>query len=320
MDTPTLPALFRLLSDPVRLRALGVLDQAELAVSELAKVLGLSASRLGNHLRILREAGAIVDRREGNWTFVSIDRDGPLLTRVWEAVREAWQESEDHRVDAERLAEVLEERRARSRAYFDRAAARWDVAGSDLRSGVARERVAASLVPRTLTVADVGCGTGYLASGLAPLVKRLILVDHAPAMLDAARENLTGSAAELDFRTGEIDALPLGDSEVDALVCSMVLHHAPDLSAFFREAWRALRPGGTLVTLDLLPHKEVALRDHMADLRLGLDPQAVTTKLTEAGFTRPVVERPSDAYCPAIVSDPPIELPVFLLRCHKAET
>ncbi|MAE96538.1 MAG: ArsR family transcriptional regulator [Deltaproteobacteria bacterium] len=312
----TLPTLFRLLSDRTRLRVLGLLGQEELGVSELARILSLSASRLSNHLRLLREAGLVHDRKEGTWTFVRLNREG-LPAELWAAVESELERSDEGRVDRTTLQEVLEERRARSRAFFDRVAPVWDVIGSDFASGAARQRVAASLVAPHLVVADVGCGTGYLAQTLAPLVARLILVDHAPGMLSAAERNLAESPCVLEFRQGEIDALPLVDDEADAVLAGLVLHHAPDPTAFFKEAHRVLRPGGVLVVEDLLPHKEGWMRETMADLRLGLDPRDLTARLLEVGFDDPVVESVEDAYTPERPDGVRVELPLFLLRCRK---
>ncbi|NRA96588.1 MAG: metalloregulator ArsR/SmtB family transcription factor [Planctomycetes bacterium] len=315
--TTTLPELFRLLADRTRLRGLGLRGREELAVGELASVLGLSASRLGNHLRQLREAGLVQDRKEGTWTFVSLRKNGALPSELWVAVEAELARSTDTKTDIERLAEVLEARRHRSRAYFDQVAPEWDMIGSDFRTGVARARVAASLVPSGLVVADVGCGTGYLASGLASLVSRIILVDHAPGMLEAAKQNLEGSRCELEFRCGEIDDLPLADGEVDAILAGMVLHHAPDPTAFFREASRVLKPGGVLVAEDLLPHREAWMRDTMADLRLGMEPRDLTARLTDVGFVDIIHESVEDAYTPEHPDGARVELPLFLIRARK---
>jgi ArsR family transcriptional regulator len=312
----TLPSFFRLLSDPIRLRVLGLLCREELGVGELGHILALSPSRLGNHLRQLREAGLVHDRREGTWTFVRLHREG-APRELWAAVETELERSFSLPQDLKRLEEVLEERRSRSRAYFDRVAPEWDVIGSDFSTGVGRHRVAASLVPPSLVVADVGCGTGYLAAALAPLVARVILVDHAPAMLERARDNLAGALCALEFRRGEIDALPLADEEVDAVVAGMVLHHAPDPAAFFREAYRVLRPGGVLVVEDMLPHKEAWMREDMADLRLGLEPDVLERKLIEIGFHAPAVERVDDAHIPEHPDGGRVQLPLFVLRAYK---
>ena len=316
--TTTLPTLFRILADSTRLRALGLLAREELGVGEMARILGLSPSRLGNHLRILREADLVTDRKEGTWTFVRLNRDGGLPGDLWAAVEIELARHESFVADLARLEEVLEERRARSRAYFEGVAPEWDAIGSDFRTGAARHRVAASLISPTLRVADVGCGTGYLACGLAPLVGSLVLVDHSPAMLETARRNLEGKATQVEFRPGEIDDLPLEDEEVDAVVAGLVLHHAPDPVAFLREARRVLRPGGVLVIEDLLPHKEAWMRETMADLRLGCEPRDLLRHLDDLGFEEPLVDKLEDAYTPERPDGVRVDLPLFMIRARKA--
>ncbi len=315
--TQTLPGLFRLLADPTRLRVLGLLAREELAVGELARVLGLSTSRLSNHLRQLREAELVQDRKEGTWTFVSLRRGAALPDDLWAAVETELARAPETAEDVERLGAVLDERRKRSRSYFDKVASEWDVIGSDFKTGAARARVAANLVSPSLVVADVGCGTGYLAKSLGTIVSKLILVDHAPAMLERARANLAEAKCQLEFRQGEIDALPLADEEVDCVMAGLVLHHAPDPTAFFREARRVLKPGGVLVVEDLLPHREAWMRDTMADLRLGLDPRDLESRLRASRFHDIVTESVDDAYTPEHPEGARVELPLFLIRARK---
>jgi ArsR family transcriptional regulator len=315
--TATLPHLLKILADDIRLRVLGLLAREELGVGELARILGLSPSRLANHLRILREAELVLDRREGTWRFVRLNRNGALPSDLWDVVESHLEESPGFAADCRLLGEVLDERRERSRSYFDRVAPVWDTIGSDFRTGVARQRVAAQLVPPDLVVADVGSGTGYLASALVGLAHRVILVDHSPAMLESARSNLENGRGAVEFREGELDALPLEDQEVHAVLAGMVLHHVPDLSAFLAEAWRVLKPRGVLVIEDLLPHREGWMREHMADLRLGIDPDDLKSRLALRGFEAAFVEPLEDSYTPRHPEGEQVLLPLFLLRAIK---
>lgn len=316
MSTVTLPGLFKILADPVRLRALGLLAREELSAGELARILGLQATRLSNHLRILREAGLVAGRKEGTWTFVRLDRRS-LPPALWAAVEEELARSPDAEPDLRRLEALLEERRIRSRSYFDRVAGEWDAGLHDFRTGSGRQRVAARLVSPSLVVADVGAGTGYLAGALSGLVSRVILVDHSQAMLDLARKNLSGARAQVEIRPGEIDALPLRDGEVDAVVAGLVAHHAPDLTAFLREALRVLKPGGVLVVEDLLPHREAWMRESMADLRLGIEPRDIEDRMTAAGFLPPSSELLEDSYRPERPDGTRADLPLFLTCARK---
>jgi ArsR family transcriptional regulator len=64
--------LFHALSDETRLSILDMLRDGERCVCELQDELDAAQSRLSFHLRVLREAGLVMDRREGRWSYYSI--------------------------------------------------------------------------------------------------------------------------------------------------------------------------------------------------------------------------------------------------------
>jgi len=271
--------LLRLLADPTRLRILAALTPEEMAVSEIADTLEIGQPRVSNHLRLLREAGALEGRREGSWTFyrnaLPARPDGKPL---WQAVAAAVEGDPALAADAERRRAVLERRRAKSRLHFSKAPA----GGALLALGCLREEAVAAVAPEGWTVVDAGCGDGYLTELLADRFARVIAVDHAPERLAAARERLRGRP--VDFRLGEVDALPVPAASVDAVFLGLVLHHVPEILGALREARRVLRPGGRVVILDLAPHEEESLRESLGDLRLGLDPGRLMAELSAAGF------------------------------------
>lgn len=78
--------LFHALSDAKRLRILALLGRGELCVCELTEALHLSQSLLSFHLRTLKNAGLVVDRREGRWIHYS------LRTEALEEARNAIEE------------------------------------------------------------------------------------------------------------------------------------------------------------------------------------------------------------------------------------
>ncbi|HTE04822.1 MAG TPA: metalloregulator ArsR/SmtB family transcription factor, partial [Planctomycetota bacterium] len=194
-------SLLRVLADPTRLRLLALLAQSELSVGEIARALAMGQGRVSNHLKVLREAELIAERREGSFTYCRLVVPGGAASGLWSALAPQLDELQDREADDRRLALVLADR-ADSRAFFDRIAGDWDLIGSDFSQGTGRLEVLGCLVPPQLVVADVGCGTGYLARVLAQRVTRVICVDTSAAMLDKARANLAGSAAALEFRTG----------------------------------------------------------------------------------------------------------------------
>jgi SAM-dependent methyltransferase len=273
--------LLRVLADPTRVRILAALTPEELAVNEIADTLGMRQPRVSNHLRLLRDAGALLGRREGSWTFyrnaLPERADGKPL---WQAIEAAVRGDPAVASDMERRRAVLERRRQRSRDHFGSSPA----GGAAFAVGSLREEAIAALAPEGLTVVDMGCGDGFLTEMLAQRFARVIAVDHSPERLEAARRRLGGRA--VDFRLGEIDALPLPAASADAVFLSLVLHHVPEIATALREAARVLRPGGRVVVVDLAPHDEESLRETLGDLRLGLDPERLAAELAAAGFTR----------------------------------
>ena len=117
-------------------------------------------------------------------------------------------------------------------------------------------------------MADLGCGTGDAASLLAASVKKVIAVDREPAMLRAARKRLE-STQNVEFHAADLESLPLATASVDVAFILLVLHHLEEPQKAVNEAVRILKPGGTLVVVDMTPHERKEYRELMAHRHLG---------------------------------------------------
>lgn len=314
----TLPKTLKLLSDPTRLRLLGLLAEAELSVQELCAITGLQQSRISNHLSLLKRSQLVRDRREGSWSFHSLVEPSPdaaLTPSLFDAVVVPFLNGEQGQRDKQALAAVLERRRQQSRSAHDALAERWVEVGQAFAHGSLRQEIMAQALPPGFVVADLGCGTGFLTAALAQRTARVIAVDHSEKMLHTARQRQPDGGVE--FRRGELDALPLADAEVDAVFANLVWHHLPDFAAAAAEAFRVLKPGGVCVVSDLLPHEAEWMREQMGDLRLGLKPEQVQAALLRAGFRELHCETAADRYRVTAPDAETIDLPLFLVRGRR---
>jgi len=130
---------------------------------------------------------------------------------------------------------------------------------------------------------------------LAKRAKKVVLVDYSLSMLDRARKELKAfDSKKLDFRVGELEKLPLRDSEVDGAFSNLVFHHVDNLAKALSELFRILKPNGTLVISDLFPHEEEWMRQDYADLRLGIDPKELEEQAKQIGFKDTFIEEGVD--------------------------
>ena len=256
MATQDLQRAFKTLSDITRVRILTLLSAEELAVHELTEILGMSQSRVSSHLRTLREAGFVSDRRRGTSAFYRFQLpDNAILRECWTLVRRTCRDDPELQRDEGRLQHILEQRAQSNREFFDAVGADWDHLRSIFNDDALRARAINRLVQPSLKVVELGTGTGVLAFELAQLGVQVIAVDHSPKMLEVARSKaVERGLAGVQFEHADAVNLPLADGEVDAAFAHMVLRYLPTPASAIAEMARVTKPGGSVVVIDFVEH------------------------------------------------------------------
>jgi ubiquinone/menaquinone biosynthesis C-methylase UbiE len=151
-------------------------------------------------------------------------------------------------------------------------------------------------------VLDLGSGAGldaFLAAEKVGKTGRVIGVDMTLEMLQKARDNAVKlGVTNVEFRQGDIEALPVEDGSVDVIISNCVINLAPDKAKVFREAFRVLRPGGRLMVSDIVlkgdlsEEERESIQSYTGCVGGAIPEEEYLQRLRDAGFGEvEVVER-----------------------------
>ena len=287
--------IFKALADPTRLRIARLLGTMELAVGELAQVLGQSQPRVSRHVGILCDAGLAERRREGSWVFLRQSEasiaEAPVIAAVQQLLATAEAEEAEFaalcEADRKKLAAIRQARESAAEHYFARHAGEWD----ELRAlhspdADVERRLADALADAPLgTVLDIGTGTGRMAELFADTADRIVALDRNLEMLKVARAKLQHlPAAQIELVQGDFADLPFAKASFDTVLLHQVLHFAQEPALVLTEAARVLRDGGRIAIIDFASHDREELRTRHQHARLGFSDRQMAELLREAGF------------------------------------
>jgi ubiquinone/menaquinone biosynthesis C-methylase UbiE/DNA-binding transcriptional ArsR family regulator len=285
-------AAFKAVADPSRLRMLVLLSRAELAVTDLTRLLRQSQPRVSRHLKVLTDAGLIERHKEGAWVYYRMATSGDTGRLARTLADVAATDDEALERDLHRLAELAAERETAAETYFATNAQSWD----DLRSlHVAESEVEQAMIealtphkPRALL--DIGTGTGRVLELMAPFIERGVGFDVSREMLNLARARLERlQLGHCQVRQADMYDLPKDAGQFDAITFHQVLHYAEEPAAAIDEAARHLQPGGRLLVIDFAPHDKEFLRTDHAHRRLGFADDMMAGYLQSAGLAASVL-------------------------------
>jgi ubiquinone/menaquinone biosynthesis C-methylase UbiE len=270
----------RLAADPTRLRLILLLEQEELSVAEMQEILARGQSQISTNLAQLKQAGLVDDRRTGKNAFYRLTAPPQLM----ELLKQAEGEIPEAREDRHALRLAMRKRQDRMRRYFDELAGKFGRQYVPGRSWKGIAEALLKLMP-PMVIADLGAGEGTISQLMAQRAKRVIAVDNSEKMVEFGSELArTHGIANLEYRLGDIEDVPIRTGTVDLAFLSQALHHAPHPEKALSEAWRILKPGGRIAILDLNRHHFEEAREMYADLWLGFTELEIERYLKGAGF------------------------------------
>lgn len=293
--------LYRVLAEPVRLRLLALAAEDELAIGELAGLLGESQPNVSRHLTPLKQAGLVLVRREGTRALVRIAEAAAADPVVADALASGRSLCE---ADGSlgRIGDVLRERDQVARAFFEGGGpSASDEIANDARDATSAYVAAlARLLPSRTLAVDAGTGDGSLLDVLAPAFERVIAVDRSGAQIERARSRV----ARRGYPNVKLLKAELGAAELrehvgvgaDVVFASRLLHHAPRPVDLVEQLAQLAKVGGAVVIVDYARHDDESMRDE-ADLWLGFEPSELKRFSREAGLGDADVIRIPAAWC-----------------------
>lgn len=314
--------LYRLLSEPIRLRLLALAAAEELSVGELTELLGEGQPNVSRHASVLRQAGLLSERKEGTRVLVRLVEgaaNDPVVADALSAGRALCENDGSLR----RVPRVVRARDAASRAFFAKKQDE-DVVALPPEIGTYLAALA-PLVPQRRLAVDAGTGDGGLLEVLARVFHRVVAFDREDRQLRRAASRISRRGlSNVELVRGEVGSADVrklvhARGGADAVFASRILHHAPKPALVVETLADLVAPGGALVVLDYAKHDDEAMRAQ-ADLWLGFEPFELRRFALAAGLDDVhVTELPPFGDAHAHATPPDAHLPWQVMIARRAQ-
>lgn len=289
--------ILKALSDPNRLRIIEMLSSGEQCACRILERFDITQPTLSHHMRVLHDCGLTSERKEGKWTYCSLD--GSTVSGVMRSLERITSPKIGlvdtcccpTPADVKGMVQEYYGRQLtgtgdlRTQACCCSKGPSKDV--SDILPLIADEIKdrfygCGSPIPPLLegmTVLDLGCGTGrdvYIMSKLVGPTGRVIGVDMTPEQIEVAERHRDEQRMRFGFEESNVEllhgfiedlgSLGIEDGSVDVVVSNCVINLSSDKGSVFREIRRVLRHGGELLFSDVFC-------DRRLPEELGEDPE-----------------------------------------------
>jgi ArsR family transcriptional regulator len=277
-------SLMKALADETRLRLVRLLFREELNVQELSRILQVPQPSVSRHLAVLKQNDLVNDRREGARIFYALNPPaaGSVALGAW--LEEIGQSEHP---DIERLGECLLQRAHSALRFADTQAANWDDISRSLYDNDAGMLAIAKLAPPSLSLVDLGTGTGSMLPCLSAMAAHVYAVDRSPQMLAQARQRSQALGLNnITFMQASIEELDGRLPPCDGMLLHFVLHQVASPGALLAHITRFIKADGRLVIVDRLPHNDEKVKTLYGSNWLGFSRRQIQEWLAAAGLQR----------------------------------
>jgi ArsR family transcriptional regulator len=314
---------FKALGDRTRLTIVGCLLKHNHCACDFTEIAGKDQTTISRHLKILIEAGILRYEKNGRYVIYSIRDDSMKETLEKCGVEKVDSCCPESAMDAETKKHVVKKNYGKiALGMVQGCGCCGDLSGEEIAGSIGYSSddissfsdanlglgcgnpTALGDIHEGEVVLDLGSGAGFdsfLAARKVGMSGKVIGVDMTAEMLAKARENAESYGfANVEFRQGDIEELPVATGSVDVIMSNCVINLAPDKSRVFREAYRVLKGNGRMYLSDIVLLKDLTAEERSDEKLIcscvggALLKEDYLRIIREAGFNIRIIDEDKD--------------------------